>query len=247
MTHPEDLLSAYVEGTLPDRERAVLDVHLRACDQCQEEVELAAAATAALSSLEEEPVPFGVTGPVLGAARKALPHREPVWARLQWAVGAAAAAVLVLVAVVLLPQVTGSRDEEGGIALTAPAEERASDAVTEGALGAPLPGLERLAADLDDRDIARLAKEAATGAATPSAAADIVPPDDAVSCLVASGATIDQENVLVRVLEASYLGTPAYLGIFHEGPGGDRPPETAVVWVVSSADCTILTLFSRSI
>ena len=247
MTHPEDLLTGYVDGTLSEQERAAVAAHLGTCDRCREDVELATRAVSALSALQEEPVPFGVTGPVLAEARRAAESRPPFWARMQWAVGLAAAAALVLVAVILFPQVTGDRDEEAS-APRAAAPESGSDTVSgEAALGS-VPALERLDADLDDSDIARLAREAAKlSAPPPDAGSTPEPPDDAVSCLVASGATIDDENALVRVIEASYLGTPAYLGVFHEGPGGGRPPETAVVWVVSSADCTILTLFSRAI
>jgi len=49
------------------------------------------------------------------------------------------------------------------------------------------------------------------------------------------------------VIEASYLGTPAYVGLFHEGPGGGQPPEKIVALVVSSPDCTFLTGISQRI
>lgn len=257
MTHPDELLAGYVDGTLSDPERAVVDEHLRTCDRCREEIDLATRAVSALSALPTEPVPFGVTGPVLAEARKGAERRQPVWARMQWAVGIATAAALVLVAVILLPQVVGDGDDDGP-ALRAPAGPQAPESAAAEA-AAPIPGLERLEQDLDERDLARIAKQAARpdGARSVSAAGseptaipeqpDVQAPDGAVDCLLRSGATIDDESVLVRVIEASYLGTPAYVGVFLEGPGGGRSPEDSVVWVVSSADCTILTLLSRAI
>jgi hypothetical protein len=110
--------------------------------------------------------------------------------------------------------------------------------------------VEVLDRDLDDRDVRRIARETATFApATPVSeeAESFLAPDDAISCLVASGATMDDRDVLVRVIQADYLGTPAYLGVFHEGPGGGEPPTKVVVWVVSRADCAILTLASQTI
>jgi anti-sigma factor RsiW len=98
MTHPEDLLADYVDGTLADQERAVVDAHLQACDVCREELELARSGLAALAALQEQPVPFGVTGPVLAEAGRRFERRRTVaWQRVQWVVGGAAAAALVLV------------------------------------------------------------------------------------------------------------------------------------------------------
>lgn len=246
MTHPEDLLAGYVDGALSEQERAVVDAHLSTCDRCREEVDLAARASSALSTLPIEPVPFGVTGPVLAEARKASERRQPIWARMQWAVGIAAAATLVLIAFVLLPQVTGDRDQEEP-ALRASAEVGGTTPAAPAAAAA-IPGLERVDQDLDERDLARLARQTASSQETGSAQDTTVEaPDEAVSCLIASGAGIDDESRLVRLIEATYLGTPAYIGVLQEGPGGDRPPETVVVWVASSADCGILTLLSRAI
>ena len=36
MTHPEELLAGYVDGTLTDPERAVVDAHLPTCERCRE-------------------------------------------------------------------------------------------------------------------------------------------------------------------------------------------------------------------
>jgi len=249
MTHPEELLAGYVDGTLTDEERAVVAAHLPACGTCREEVELAGRAVVALAALEEEPVPFGVTGPVLAAARRTASRRQPVWQRYQWAAGLAAAACLVLVAVVLLPQITGNGSKEAGNARAPSAEMTTGDSAGALAGAGPLQ-TEVLDRNFDERDVKRLAVEAAKVAPNlpqRNAAATLSAPDEATSCIVASGATLDERDVLVRMIQARYLGTPAYLGVFHEGPGDGQPPQRIVVWVVSSADCAILTLVSQTI
>lgn len=253
MTHPEDLLAEYVDGTLADDQRAVVDAHLATCARCREETEAAARAVSALAALPEEPVPLGVTGPVLAeteGARRPASAQRPVWERFQWAGGLAAAAVLLLVAVVLLPQLTGrsANDEAGdGGSARAPTAE-AGDAAL-GATGEAVQ-LEVLDRDLDDDDLLRLARDAADAVpAFPErdAAATLGSPAAAISCFAENEITIDDRDVLVRAIEATYLDRPAYVGVFHEGPGGDEPPEKIVVWVVSSPDCTFLTALSQRI
>lgn len=250
MTHPEELLAGYVDGTLTEEERAVVAAHLPACPTCRQELELASRAITALSALEEESVPFGVTEPILAEARRTPVRRQPVWQRYQWAAGIAAAACLLLIAGVLLPQLTGGNSKGAGSARAPSAEMQAGDSAgTLAGSGAPVQ-TEVLDRNFDERDVKRLAVDAADVVpALPArdAAATLAPPDDATSCLVASGATLGEQDTLVRVIEARYLGTPAYLGVLQEGPGGGQPPERIVVWVVSSADCAILTLVSQTL
>jgi anti-sigma factor RsiW len=250
MTHPEGLLADYVDGTLTDQERAVVDAHLVACETCREEVALASDALPALASLTEEPVPFGVTGPVLAEARKMTERRQPFLQRYQWAVGLAAAASLVLVAVVLGPKVLPTNanreaafSEAGGAATPAPA----ADAVLGEAAAVPL---ERLDTDFDEAAIEDLATGTATGApALPKTApsASIAAPDEAIACLERSGAEFGERDQLVRLVEATYLGEPAYIGVLFEGPGAGLPPDRVVVWVASTKDCRILTLADKPI
>ena len=51
MSHPEDLLAEYVDGTLTERERAFVDTHLDGCARCSSEIRQAEAAKTALSEL----------------------------------------------------------------------------------------------------------------------------------------------------------------------------------------------------
>ncbi len=250
MTHPEDLLAGYVDGSLTQDERAIVDAHLSACGVCRQEVDLAGRALVALSALAEEPVPFGVTGPVLAEARRAAPRLRPVRQRYQWVAGFAAAACLVLAAVVLLPQLTGGGSNDTAGTRAPSADMEAGESLGAGAGSAGALQTEVLDRNLDERDVKRLATAAAKTAPNPpvrDAAASFAAPDAAISCIVSSGATIDERDALVRLIQARYLGTAAYLGVFHEGPGGGQPPQRIVVWVVSRADCAILTLISQNV
>jgi len=246
MTHPEELLASYVDGSLDASERAVVDAHLAACPRCREEVEVARRAVAALAALREEPVPLGVTAPVLARAERAA---EPRWRSPRWAVGLAAAAALVLAGALVLPQVLRGPAAPGpGGATMGVAENAERDAAALATPGLPPP--EVWDADLDERGAKRLALQAAERAASPTAEyrrGGDAAADEAVSCLTASGAVLDDRHVLVRLISARYLGTPAYLGVFREGPGGDQPPTRVVVWVVAREDCRILTLLSQRI
>jgi putative zinc finger protein len=256
MTHPEELLSGYVDGTLSNEERAVVEAHLATCETCREEVELAGEALMALESLEEQPVPFGVTGPVMAEAGRRFERRGAVWQRIQWGAGLAAAAALVLVVALNLPGDSGDRATEP------------ADGTAEAGAGAPaaslaaderLPKLERQrAVSYDDAGILSLAQGATRSNATESsptadAAAggadlEFAAQDErgaAIDCLHTSGAPLDDPLArLERLIEAQYRGTPAYFAVFLESPGGGQPPDSAIVWVVASRDCRILTLAS---
>jgi hypothetical protein len=247
MTHPEELLSGYVDGTLPDGERAVVDAHLATCATCRDEVDLAHEALTALESLEEQPAPFGLTGPVLAEAGRRFERRGAVWQRVQWGAGLAAAAALVLVVALNLSGDSGQRATE-------PAEGtgQAGAGTPPAALAADerLPKLERQrAVSYDDAGVRSLAQDAQRfafkedDAAVESAAggADFATRDErggALECLLNSGAPLDDpRDTLVRLIEAQYRSTPAYFAVFLEAPGGDQPPDSALVWVVATRDC----------
>lgn len=259
MTHPEELLSGYVDGTLPHEERAVVDAHLATCATCREEVDLAHEALTALEALEEQSVPFGVTGPVMAEAGRRFERRGAVWQRVQWGAGLAAAAALVLVVALNL-----SAGDSGNRA-KAPGDQSVEAAT--GAPGAALaadetpPRLEnQRGVNYDDGGIRSLAEDAAERSAgpesSPTAEVDMGGGGDiefaaqdargvAVQCLRSSGAPFDDPlERLNRLIEAQYQGTPAYFAVFLESPGGGQPPDSAIVWVVATRDCRILTIAS---
>lgn len=256
MTHPEDLLPDYVDGTLADAQRAVVDAHLRGCATCREEVGLSRAALTAMGSLEEVPVPFGVTGPVLAEAGRRFERRRKVaWERLQWSAGLAAAAALILVVVLNL-----GGDEEmpipaaQGPAATGATGAGAAEAADMQRFAAGFEGLERQqGVNYDQEGVRAVARDSATaledaaapGAemAAPSTQATLsfAAPGRAISCLRRSGAPVgDPRDSLIRLIEAEFDGRPAYIAAFLESPGADQPPDKIAIWVVSTDDCTFL-------
>ena len=48
----------------------------------------------------------------------------------------------------------------------------------------------------------------------------------------------------MRLVEASFEGTPAYLAFVLEGPGADQPADQMTVWVAARDDCSIVSLTS---
>lgn len=257
--HPEELLADHVDGTLSEDQRAVVVAHLEVCETCREEVELARAAVAALGSLEDEPVPFGVTGPVLAeAGRRFEGRRSARWERLQWGAGMAAAAALVLVVVLNL----GSDEQRDGVTTL-----ESSTAATDAGAGAPeaaapsgdlrfvFHGLEdQTGVDYDDAGVLALAQDSVAlvlGEAAPTTAdgATTRATDDALGCIEASGApTVDDpRDTLIRLLAAEYQGTPAYIAVYAEGPGAGQPADRIVIWGVDQQTCSILTTASLKI
>jgi Putative zinc-finger len=246
MTHPEELLSGHVDGTLTNEERAVVDAHLATCATCREEVELAGEALMALEALEEQPVPFGVTGPVMAEAGRRFERRGAVWGRIQWGAGLAAAAALVLVVALNLsndsPQTLRAADPNAEAGAEGPAASLAADDTRP-------PQLERQReVSYDDAGVQSLAQGALAfarkqddAAVETDAGTDVASRDErgaALECLRTSGAPLDDpRDRLVRLIEAQYQGTPAYFAVFLESPGGDQPADSAIVWVVATRDC----------
>lgn len=256
MTHPEVLLAGYVDGTLEGQERAVVDAHLASCTTCREEVELARAAVAALATLEEVPVPLGVTGPVLAEAGRRFERRRAVtWRRIQWAAGSAAAAALVLV--VALNLNLGSSPEEATVAADAGAATGAVGAAAAPEAAAALGGLERQPGVNYDEEGARslatdeVAERSSASLSAPEEGQDLelADPTAAIACLRTAEAPVDDTatDQLVRLIEAQYQGAQAYFGVFLESPGADQPPDRVVIWIVSTDGCQILHLLQQNL
>ena len=260
MSHPEDLLADYVDGTLAERERAVVDTHLEGCARCSAEIRQAETAKTALSELEDVPVPFGVTGPVLAEAGRRFERRRGVaWERFQWAAGLAAAAALIVVVALNVgggdaqdaatPAATGA---SGGTGAAAGAEAAAPG-------GIHFAGIEaQLNVDYDDAGIQAVAAEAADAVVAaeetkaPQVAFASAVQDSkertslAKDCVQQSGIQGPQD-VLIRLIEAGFEGTPAYIAVFSEGPGAGQAPDHIVVFVVAKDDCRILSTASQRI
>jgi hypothetical protein len=260
MTHPDDLLVDYVDGALSGEDLRRVERHLGTCERCRSEVALAGGARTALATLVEPPVPARVadraieeagreagTSTVVGIRSRSA---APVWYR--WAIGTAAAAALV-VAVVALPHLGNGPGTEGAVpgaesgalgpaksADTVEIEHRNYDAaaVTDLALtyrsATAVPTTPE--ASVTDGDV---------GAEGPAAAFSRELAPDATACL--STAVPNPEGELVRLIRARFEGTPAFIGVYLEGPGAGQPPDTVRVWVVSARGCSILTYTGAAI
>ena len=248
MTHPEELLAGYVDGALTDDERAAADAHLATCETCREEIELAHQAVTALASLEEESVPFGVMNPVTAEiGRRTRGQRTPRRGRLQWAAGLAAAAALVALVAVSLPHMLGG-GAGGGSAMSAASTGALGRGPTAESLAAA--GLEVQSVNYDTAGLEALASgvaaQAKSGAMTVGGSQSLAPQDTtqaALECLL-RGSSLTENDQLVRLIEAKFQGTPAYLGVFLESPKAGQPPDQVIIWVIAEKDCSIILSFS---
>jgi hypothetical protein len=253
MTHPEEHLPGYVDGTLATDERAEVDAHLATCATCREEIELATRAVTMLRELPEVPVPFGTTSPVMAEAGKERTSRaRRSWGgRTQWAAGLAAAAVLVAVVAVALPRLGQEAGLESRTAGGAAASPTGPAPGTEAVLSGAVPLELQPNADYDAIKLERLADSSAkrtaseTTLAAPSVKdASAAQAEDAVACLAKPGG-LTGEDRLVRLIQATFQGRPAYVGVYLEDPGTGQPADRIVIWVVAKRDCSILSFSSK--
>lgn len=252
MTHPEELLAGYVDGTLSPSERDVVDAHLPGCDQCREELSLASAIVPSLASLPDVPVPLGVTGPVLAKARgQAASRAGSRFGKAQWALGLAAAAALVLVIAINLPNFGGNTEQRAAT----PAQGGAAPAPAASPIMKDSVGLEQRDVNYDTDSVQALAKSAADAAKESFSASDsgatesalAAASDEAIGCLQRSGAEFSGSSRLVELIDARYRDTPAYLGVFVQSPSAGKPADHAVVWIVAKQDCSFLSAASQQI
>jgi anti-sigma factor RsiW len=104
VTHPSELLSAFLDGELTEQERTQVVEHLANCSACGDELTNLHFARAAVRSLPLIDVPPGLGPAGEGFAEiRPLTRRPPVW------IAAAAAAILALfvgIATILAPPTT---------------------------------------------------------------------------------------------------------------------------------------------
>ena len=244
MTHPDELLAGYADGTLTDKERAAVDAHLSTCETCREELSLASRAIASLSALPEEPVPIGLTTRVVAEASRpsGRPQRTPWTVRLQWAAGLAAAAALVTVVALNLPNVTRSASESAPVAKLS-----GVPAVGDGvkATSTALVPVEVQKVDYDEAAVQELASSIAPmpaeAAQTPLSGTAQKLATAVQACVSrGTGGGLTANDSLARLIDASFHETPAYLAVYFESPGAGQPPAKVVVWIVAKSDCHIL-------
>jgi len=256
MRHPEEQLASYVDGTLNERERVEVDAHLRECETCRREIELAGRARTALATLPELDVPPETVRP--GVERVSPRWRRDRFRRTAWATGfAAAAGIAAILALVFV-----GNHPTGGT--SAPL---ASEAAGAGTAASKAPAVRHSTQDYGPssiNDLARsfaksasLSQEApsttsgvagvAAGASTPSPSslnavaspttkfAGAKPPSPK-ACLTQGSSGLGSTR-FIQLIEARYQGSPAYIGVFlRDGVVADA----VVVAVVSPSTCTLI-------
>ena len=265
MTHPGPMLTDYVDGTLPPKDVARVEAHLRSCATCRQEVRLAAAGRDALADTIVPAAPAGLAEAAIAEAAAIAGAHAPEVASLgtpasqrprpatpRWLAIAGAAAAIVLIAI-MVPKLgqpgTTTRSEA---AVAGGAQDVAHPAATAVEIqdvdyGADI--LDRVAATYDRAFVGAAPVEgAASGSALPQAT--LAGPETAVKlsaerlpaatrCL--ARAYPDQGGTLTRAILARYEGEPAYLGVYLLGPGGGLPPDVVLVVVASVDGCEPLT------
>lgn len=254
----DELLAAHLDGTLSPPERAAAESHLEVCAQCREELELAGGARDALRALPTElrpprdivaAVTREATGrPVVTAAH---PSGPPRWYRAAAVVAVAAAIGL---GAIILPRLGGSDQADRALSGTAaeasqvtPQSSAAAGLEAGGVSNGPsatdtasLP-LRTIDRDFDDAALSELLRDASRKAALEGAspAADTVTTDQgstAMSCLRSAAGGRLTEVAAVRLIVATYRGTPALIGIF-ESTSDDRG---TLLFVAARDGCALL-------
>lgn len=246
MTHPDQLLPDYVDGTLTPEDRAAVDAHLASCDRCRGEVDVSGRAARALASLPELAAPAGLADAAIEESSAPRPSRAaaPRWYRA--AAITAAAATIALVALTL-SHVGTSSDHTFA---SSPSNRPQNAAVVPGASDgeAATTGAATLLHQRKNYDAAALQDLA-------GAAASGVPPTGtpgtgeetttALECLLTAGVPTDQQ--LRTLVAATFRGTPAYVAVIAQGPGGGQPADRIAVWAIDSATCQLLSFAQQPI
>ena len=254
MTHPEELLAGYVDGTLSVKERGAVDTHVAGCPRCSRELALAADARSALRSLAEVPAPPGVASLALeeaGVVGRPAAGGAPRWYRVGGIVAAAAAGLLVLTLV--LPNI--GQSEGSGSDGAQVKESGARDAGGEAAALAAPAAIEIRHVNYDNTSLTGLTasyKSDTSGGAASAAQAPAArvfgsqaQTNKALACVAKSAP--DQTGELQSLIRARFEGTPAYLAVFLESPGAGQPADAVTVWVLSTKDCGILSFSSAQL
>jgi hypothetical protein len=258
--HPEELLAAYVDGSLADRALADVEKHLAECGSCREDVRLAEAARLRLRALPEVDVPAasgralvhaldheGATARAPRASEAGEPGGRPRRGDGgRWLAGLAAAAAIVGLIAVALPRL--SSNESSGSSTARASNEQAADAAAPAPGGSGPPIVERQDTDYEPADVAALADAAArapTSGAAPEGAESRQPPgaEQAIAC-IRRWASAAQGATTTRVIEATYQGRPAYLGVARQTPPGEGS-DRILVWVLAREACELISFTQR--
>lgn len=239
----DELLTAALDGTLSAADREAVDAHLEACAQCRGDLELARGAREALRSLPDEiRPPIDVAAAVAsqlagGGASTGAPSGPPRWYR---AAGLVAAAAAIVLGVMILPRLGGDEPREQTNMTAAAGADTAT--APEAGSSAPAgikaePPVEHPGIDYDESGLRDLLQNTdLTPAATATdSTAQLTSEPQALDCLrrAAGGSTLE-DAVLVRLIDATFQGTPATIGVF------SVPDGTGLVVAASRDHCGLL-------
>ena len=248
MTHPLEQLAPYVDGSLTGPERLEVERHLTSCAQCRSEVAVATEARAALRSMPDVEVPTDLGVPALETmeAREAHHQGPPPWVRAMPFVAAAAVVALLAITVPRIGGGTAADDSAGVQAAPAVPDARdlrleivSTDFDADSLQAEAQTSASRFADATSDQEGAAVASPAA---ATEGKTAGAAPSAEALRCLRTAFDGFPGDPV--RLVEASFEDTPAYLAFVLEGPGADQPADQMTVWVAARDDCSIVSLTS---
>jgi hypothetical protein len=235
----DELLTAALDGTLSAAEREAVDAHLEVCARCLGELELAQGAREALRSLPHEiRPPIDVAGAVSaevtgGEASAGAPTGPPRWYRVAGLVAAAAAIVL---GVMIVPRVTGDAPQERSN-MTAAAG--AADGTAPEAGSGPATSkatFENSRIDYDEAGLRGLLEHTDLApAATATDSTQLTSGQRALDCVrTAAGESMLNDAALARLIDATFQGTPATIGVF------SVPDGTGLVVAAARDDCRLL-------
>jgi hypothetical protein len=263
--HPEEELASFVDGSATDEERRLVEAHLAGCATCRADVTLATRGLAAMRALPQlespglteqldwlpqaRPDAIPVARPAASGARRRFSFGPPVWQRVAWGAGIAAAASLA--AVFVFGSLQGGPGTTTAARGGAPNREAFSGVQTStdynraslGALADRVVRAEGERSDLGSTAAAPLASPvpAAGKSAGPSPQAiDQSTQDRALSCLQ-RGAGLAASVGAAYLEVASFEGTPAFIGAFPNNPSGGAPTQVLVI-AVDRVDCRPLYL-----
>jgi len=234
MTHPEELLAEYVNGSLSASDIASVEEHLAACTACSADVSRARAARSALGFLPEVPAPDGVASRALDAAAR--PEGRPGWYR--W-LGAGAAAAVVALVLLSLPHLGSApaTPEKAGAALVAVQPTNYDQAALDELTNATA----RQASSTSAIASAGIAPTAATNERVGTSG-------ELQTALTCVGRAVPaRAGAPFKLILARFDGNASFLAFYFSGPGKGQPPTSLVVWIVDGRTCTASGLSSTRI
>ncbi len=255
LTHPEALLASFVDGAASPEERSLVEAHLVTCETCRSEVELARRGRAALRTLPDMPAPdiSSAVGQTLGLGEEAslgspAPRPRGRSGSLFWGAGAGAAAALIALGVYLGVMVSSGGGGSSPAAMAPPQPAGGAEARPQAGSDFTRARVNALADSLADerlgsKDQGAFAPSGASRAPTAtsttgSTLSGLSPVIE--ECLRSAGGLPHSSTVVYVAADATFQGTPAYVGAF-----SDAAERQLVVIVADRRTC--LPLYSVAV